>query len=52
MLAGGDPESRELASFYPLPPALGKREGMALLQGARHIQGHLWRSRRSQGLVE
>jgi hypothetical protein len=36
MLAGGGPRSgnpRELAPFYPLPPALGKREGMALLQG-------------------
>ena len=40
MLAGpGDPESRELASFYPLPPALGKREGMALLQGGPAYPG-------------
>jgi len=31
-------ESRELAPFYPLPPALGKRAGMALLQGARQIR--------------
>jgi hypothetical protein len=42
-------ESRELAPFYPLPPALGKRAGMALLQGARQIRGHLWRPIRSQG---
>ena len=48
MLAAVIREARELAPFYPLPPALGKREGMALLQGARKIQGHLWRSRRSQ----
>lgn len=34
-------KSGELAPFYPLPPALGKRAGMALLQGARPIQGHL-----------
>src|SRR6476619_1569001 len=33
MLAAVIRESRELAPFYPLPPALGKRERMALLQG-------------------
>src|SRR5215216_5754486 len=33
MLAAEFRESRELAPFYPLPPALGKRERMALLQG-------------------
>ena len=43
LLAAGFRESRELAPFYSLPPALGKRAGIALLQGARQIQGHLWR---------
>jgi hypothetical protein len=33
MLAAEFRESRELAPFYPLPPALGKREGIALLHG-------------------
>jgi hypothetical protein len=42
-------ESPELAPFDPPSPALGKREGIALLQGAQQIQGHLWRLRRSQG---
>ena len=32
-------ESRELAPFYPLPPALGKREAMALLQGGPAYPG-------------
>ena len=49
MLAAEIRESRELAPFYPLPPALGKRERIALLQGARQIRGHLRRLRRSQG---
>ena len=35
LLAAGSGESGELAPFYPLPPALGKRAGMALLQGGR-----------------
>ena len=33
MLAAEFRESCELAPFYPLPPALGKREEIALLQG-------------------
>ena len=41
-------ESRELAPFYSLPPALGKRAGIALLQGGPANPGHLWRLRRSQ----
>jgi hypothetical protein len=49
MLAAEFRESCELAPFYPLHPALGKRERMALLQGARQILGHLRRVRRSQG---
>src|SRR3954451_11345129 len=32
--------SADLASFYSLPPALGKRAGMALLQEGRQIPGH------------
>jgi hypothetical protein len=32
--------TRQLAPFYPLPPALGKRVGMALLQEGRQIPGH------------
>src|SRR6266571_2413306 len=38
-------KSGELAPFYSLPPALGKRARMALLQGAPQIQGHSWRGR-------
>jgi hypothetical protein len=34
MLAAEFRESRELAPFYPLPPALGKREEIALLRGS------------------
>jgi hypothetical protein len=49
MFAAEFRESCELAPFYPLHPALGKREGIALLQGRPQIQGHLWRLRRSQG---
>ena len=49
LFAAGFMESGELAPFYSLPPALGKRAGIALLQGGPANPGHLWRLRRSQG---
>src|SRR5882757_8662375 len=38
--SAGAQGSGDLASFYSLPPALGKRAGMALLQEGRQIPGH------------
>jgi len=43
MLVAGFEVSGDLAPFYPLPPALGKRARMALLQEGRQIRVILWR---------
>jgi hypothetical protein len=50
MLVAGFEGSDGLAPFYSLPPALGKRAGMALLQEGRRIPGHfVGRPRSGQG---
>jgi hypothetical protein len=43
MLVAGFEVSGDMAPFYPLPPALGKRARMALLQEGRQIRVILWR---------
>ena len=50
MLVAGFEVSGDLAPFYPLPPALGKRARMALLQEGRQIRVILRAARPQSGL--
>jgi hypothetical protein len=50
MLVAGFEVSGDLAPFYPLPPALGKRAGMALLQGADKSRVNCGAARPQSGL--
>ena len=50
MLVAGFEVSGDLAPFYPLPPALGKRARMALLQEGRQIRVIFRAARPQSGL--